>query len=72
MFKGPNGPVLATIKIQTAWRRYKAFSAFKSLKHLMKMATVLQRRYRLYQLKKSTRLKIKKLKDESFKVWQEM
>lgn len=22
MFKGPNGPVLATIKIQTAWRRY--------------------------------------------------
>jgi hypothetical protein len=28
MFKGPNGPVLATIKIQTAWRRYKAFSSF--------------------------------------------
>ena len=28
MFKGPNGPVLATIKIQTAWRRYKAYNSF--------------------------------------------
>ena len=28
MYKGPNGPVLAAIKIQTVWRRHKAFSAF--------------------------------------------
>lgn len=28
MFKGPNGPVLATIKIQTAWRRHKAYASF--------------------------------------------
>lgn len=48
MFKGPNGPVLATIKIQTAWRKYKAFSSFAQLKHLMKMATIVQRKYRLY------------------------
>jgi hypothetical protein len=40
MFKGPNGPVLATIKIQTAWRRHKAYSSFSQLKHLMKMATL--------------------------------
>lgn len=72
MFKGPNGPVLATIKIQTAWRRYKAYNSFGQLKHLMRMATILQRRYRLFQLKKSTMLKIKKLREESFKVWEEM
>jgi hypothetical protein len=41
MFKGPNGPVLATIKIQTAWRRHKAFSAFSQLKHLMIKATLI-------------------------------
>lgn len=41
MFKGPNGPVLATIKIQTAWRRHKAFSSFGQLKHLMIMATTI-------------------------------
>ena len=58
MFKGPNGPVLATIKIQTAWRRHKAFSAFSQLKFLMLKATLIQRKYRLYQLKKSTKLKI--------------
>jgi hypothetical protein len=27
-FKGPNGPVLATLKIQTAYRRFKAYTAF--------------------------------------------
>ena len=58
MFKCPNGPVLATIKIQTAWRRHKAFSAFSQLKFLMLKATLIQRKYRLYQLKKSTKLKI--------------
>lgn len=72
MFKGPNGPVLATIKIQTAWRRHKAYSSFAQLKHLMVMATLVQRKYRLYQLKKSTRMKIAKLKSESLKVWSEM
>lgn len=40
MFKGPNGPVIATIKIQTVWRRYKAYHSFSQLKHLMKMATL--------------------------------
>lgn len=58
MFKGPNGPVLATLKIQTAWRRHKAYTSFEQLKHLMKMATLVQRKYRLYQLKKSTRTKL--------------
>ena len=38
----------------------------------MKMATIIQRKYRLYQLKKSTRVKIAKLKEESYKVWTEM
>ena len=51
-FKGPNGPVLAAIKIQTCWRRHKAYSAFSQLKYLMEKATVVQRKYRLYMLKK--------------------
>ena len=36
------------------------------------MASLVQRKYRLYQLKKSTKVKIAKLKEESFKVWNEM
>ena len=47
-YKGPNGPVLAAIRLQTCWRRHKAFSAFAHLKFLMLKATVIQRKYRLY------------------------
>ena len=62
-FKGPNGPVLATIKIQSNWRRHKAFSAFKQLKFLMEKATIIQKKYRLYTLKKQTRAKVHQLND---------
>ena len=47
-YKGPNGPVLAAIRLQTCWRRHKAFSAFAHLKFLMLKATVIQRKDRLY------------------------
>ena len=47
-FNGPNGPVLAVVRIQTAWRRHKAHTAYSQLKFLMKKATVIQRKYRLY------------------------
>ena len=57
-YKGPNGPVLAAVKIQTCWRRHKAFSTFANLKFLMLKATIIQRKYRLYQLKKSTKQKV--------------
>ena len=40
-FRGPNGPVLAAIRIQTVWRRFKAYSAFVQLKYLMTKATVI-------------------------------
>ena len=60
-YKGPNGPVLAAIKIQTTWRRHKAYSAFAQLKFLMTKATIIQRKYRLYQLKKSTKVKVHQL-----------
>ena len=64
-FKGPNGPVLAAIKVQTCWRRHKAFSAFAQLKFLMLKATVIQRKFRLYQLKKSTKVKVHQLNGQS-------
>lgn len=71
-FKGPNGPVLATIKIQTAWRRHKAFSAFQQLKFLMAKATIIQRKFRLFQLKKSTKVKVNQINQEAMTVWREM
>ena len=64
-FKGPNGPVLAAVKVQTCWRRHKAFSAFAQLKFLMLKATVIQRKFRLYQLKKSTKVKVHQLNGQS-------
>ena len=64
-YKGPNGPVLAAIKVQTCWRRHKAFSAFAQLKFLMLKATVIQRKFRLYQLKKSTKVKVHQLNGQS-------
>ena len=40
-FKGPNGPVLAAIRIQTAWRGYKAYSSFAQLKFFMEKTTII-------------------------------
>jgi len=71
-FKGPNGANLAAISIQKNWRRYKAYSGYSQLKFLMEKATVIQRKFRLYQLKKSTREKIAELNRESMTVWREM
>jgi len=71
-FKGQNGPVLAAIKIQTAWRRYKAYSAFSHLKFLMEKATIIQRKYRLYMLKRQTKDKVNQFNDQSRQVWREM
>ena len=58
-FTGPNGPVLAVIKLQTAWRRHKAFTAYNQLKFLMAKATVIQRKFRLHLIQKSTKDKVK-------------
>ena len=71
-YKGPNGPVLAAIKVQQTWRRHKAYSAFSQLKFLMVKATVIQRKFRLYQLKKSTKIKVHQLNDQSRSVWRDM
>jgi hypothetical protein len=71
-FKGPMGPVLAAVHIQKNYRRFKAYSAYAQLKYLMEKATVIQRRYRLYQLKKSTRARVRELLKESMGVWREM
>ena len=38
----------------------------------MEKATIIQRKFRLYQLKKSTKTKIKELQKESIEVWREM
>lgn len=49
MFKGPNGPEFAAVIIQKNWRMYKAYTAYSQLKFLMGKATIIQRRFRLYQ-----------------------
>jgi hypothetical protein len=38
----------------------------------MEKATIIQRRYRLYQLKKSTKQRVRELQKESIQVWREM
>ena len=48
MFKGPDGPIKAALVIQKNFRMYKAREAYKHLRFLMKKATVIQRRFRLY------------------------
>ena len=48
MFKGPEGPILAVTVLQKNFRMYKAREAYKHLKFLMKKATTIQRRFRLY------------------------
>ena len=52
MFKGPEGPILAATVIQKNFRMFKAKEAYKHLKFLMKKATVIQRRFRLYLFQK--------------------
>lgn len=38
----------------------------------MTKATVIQRKYRLWQLKNTTQKKLKKLKEDSYQVWGDM
>jgi hypothetical protein len=58
--------------IQKNWRRYKAYSAYSQLRYLMEKSTIIQRKFRLYQLKKSTRQKIQELQTESQNLWRHM
>lgn len=71
-FKGPCGPDLAAICIQKNWRRFKAYDAFTMLKFSMSKATIIQRRWRLYQLMKNTKSKIKQFNEESINEWRVM
>lgn len=71
-FKGPSGPDLAAICIQKNWRRFKAYTAFTLLKFSMSKATIIQRRWRLFQLMKNTKAKIKQFNEESINEWKIM
>jgi len=51
-FKGPDGPIDAAIVLQSYFRMYKAREAYKHLRFLMKKATTIQRRFRLYLFQK--------------------
>ena len=72
MYKGNGGPAMAAVAIQKTWRYFKAYSNFRQLKFLMDKATIIQRRYRLWQLKNQTQKKLKKLRADSIKVWGDM
>lgn len=71
-FKGPSGPDLAAICIQKNWRRFKAYTSFTLLKYSMSKATIIQRRWRLFQLMKNTKAKIKQFNEESINEWKIM
>ena len=51
---------------------YKAHTAYTQLKFLMGKATIIQRRFRLYQFQKQTKAKVEELHNESLFVWKEM
>ena len=63
---------MAAIMIQKTWRYYTAYSNFKQLNFLMGKAKIIQQRYRLWQLKNQTQKKLKKLRADSVRVWNEM
>jgi len=63
-FKGPGGHEMAATMIQKLWKGYRSSSNFKQLKFLMQKATIIQRRFRLYQLKAKTSQKLKDLRKE--------
>ena len=62
MYKGPGGQKLAAQLIQKIWKGFKAYSNFKQLKYLMKMAAIIQRRFRLYLLKSKTAGRLKEMR----------
>lgn len=72
MFKGPGGQNLAAGFIQKRWKGFKANSNFRQLKYLMKMATTIQRRFRLYLLKSKTSHRLKEMKLTRNRHWNEM
>lgn len=72
MFKGPEGPILAATVIQKNFRMFKARESYRHLLFLMKKATKIQRRFRLYLFQKQTKDKVEELTNESLFVWKEM
>jgi len=71
-FKGESGAILAAITLQKAWKRHKAYTDYNQLRFLMAKATIIQRKYRLYCLQKSTKAKIERFNEESMVEWRNM
>ena len=72
MFKGPGGQSLAAKLIQKRWKGYRAYSNFRQLKYLMKMAAVIQRRYRLHLLKSKTSVRLREIRQDRIDEWNKM
>jgi hypothetical protein len=51
---------------------FKAHTAYSQLKFLMGKATIIQRRFRLFQFQKQTKAKVEELTNESLFIWKEM
>lgn len=63
---------MAATMVQKTWRRYCSYNNFKQLRFLMKQATTIQGRYRLWQLKNQTQKKLKKLRADQLEAWRDM
>lgn len=72
MFKGPEGPIKAAVVIQKNLRMFKARESYRHLLFLMKKATKIQRRFRLYLFQKQTKDRVEELTNESLFVWKQM
>ncbi|CAG9314161.1 unnamed protein product [Blepharisma stoltei] len=51
-YKTPLGKDLACVKIQSAWRGYKAFVAYQQLKILIEKANIIKKGFKNYMIKK--------------------
>jgi IQ domain-containing protein H len=72
MYKGPKGFELAATMIQKQYRYYRAYSNFRQLKFLMSRATYIQRKYRLFQIKNKTKIKLRQLMEDRYENWNDM
>ena len=72
MFKGPEGPVKASVVVQKNWRMFKARESYRHLLFLMRKAMIIQKRVKIYLYQKLTKDRVEEINNENLFVWREM
>ena len=72
MYKGPDSPIITAVAIQKTQRYFKANKNFRQPKFQMARTKIIQRCYRLWQLKNLLQKKLKIQKADLIKLWGDM